>query len=252
MRQPFTGSFQAFAHRGGGLEAFENSYAAFEHAVMLGYRYIETDLQASRDGVLYIFHDDRLERCTNGTGSFHDHSAAELDKLQLKDGTPIPRLADALAAFPAVIFNVDVKADSGVQPMIRFCQQAADADRLALASFSTKRLHAIKQAVGRPVSLIGGQADIVRLKFGQWGLPLATPDILAAQVPPRHWGLAVVTRAFVRHCHERQIKVHVWTINTRPEMERLLDLGVDGICTDRPSLLKEILIERGLWTANGC
>ena len=263
---PFTGAFQGLAHRGGGLEQFENSPAAFQHAAALGYRYIETDLQASRDGVLYLFHDDDLARCSTGTGLFSDHESEAIDKLRLKNGEAIPRLADILARYPDITLNADVKTDACIQPVTRFLQSSPYRTRLVLASFSTRRLRAIRQAVEETPSdmfmadmfmadismtdisvsnlyMTGGQADIAALYAGQWIGALRPPPICAAQIPPRHYGIELASPRFIRHCHAHHIKIHVWTINDPDEMRRLIRLGVDGICTDRPTILREVLAE---------
>ena len=258
---PFTGAFQGLAHRGGGLEQFENSPSAFQHAAALGYRYIETDLQASKDGVLYLFHDDDLARCSTGNGRFSDHGSEAIDRLRLKNGEAIPRLADILARYPDITLNADVKTDACIQPVTEFLQSSPHRARLVLASFSTRRLRAIRQAVKdirsdimRPdmsmadmsianLHMTGGQADIAALYAGQWIGALRPPPICAAQIPPRHYGIELATPRFIRHCHAHHIKIHVWTINDPEEMRRLIRLGVDGICTDRPTILREVLAE---------
>lgn len=253
---PFTGAFQGLAHRGGGLEQFENSPAAFQHAVALGYRYIETDLQASKDGVLYLFHDDDLARCSTGTGRFSDHGSEAIDRLRLKNGEAIPRLADILARYPQITLNADVKTDACIRPVTRFLQSSPHRARLVLASFSTRRLRAITQALKETLPdismadisisnlyMTGGQADIAALYAGQWIGALRPPPICAAQIPPRHYGIELASPRFIRHCHAHHIKIHVWTINDPDEMRRLIRLGVDGICTDRPTILREVLAE---------
>ena len=258
---PFTGAFQGLAHRGGGLEQFENSPSAFHHAAALGYRYIETDLQASNDGVLYLFHDDDLARCSTGTGLFSDYESEAIDRLRLNNGEAIPRLSDILARYPEITLNADVKTDACIRPVTRFLQSSPHRARLVLASFSTRRLRTRRQAVKetllditRPdmsmtdsampsIHMTGGQADIAALYAGQWIGALRSPPICAAQIPPRHYGIDLATPRFIRHCHAHQIKIHVWTINDPDEMRRLIRLGVDGICTDRPTILREVLAE---------
>ena len=157
IHEKYCTGFTGLAHRGGGLEAFENSFTAFQHAERLGYDVIETDVQASADGTLYIFHDDELDRVTNAKGLFHDHSDAELARITLKNGDPIPTLKDTLAAFPNIIFNIDVKAETGVVPMIEFLNEHGGHDQIFLASFSSARLKKIQQGLNIPCAYSGGQ-----------------------------------------------------------------------------------------------
>ena len=238
--------FTGLAHRGGSLEAFENSFAAFANAGRLGYQVIETDIQVSKDQTIYIFHDDDLDRTTTGRGLFSQKSDAELAQITLKNGEPIPTLAQILKAHPDIILNIDVKTDDGIAPMARFLNTHQCHDRICLASFSTKRLNAVRALLDKPCDVSGGQADVVRLFLGSFGLPMGRPDIIAAQVPMTHMGIPLVTPRFVRHCHRLNIAVHVWTIDDADNMRRLIDMGVDGIVTDRPSLLKNIAAEKGI------
>ena len=240
-------AFHPIAHRGGSLENLENSLAAFQHAWDLGYRYMETDMQASSDGVVYIFHDDRLDRVSNGTGLFCQHSSAEIDKLRLNNGEPIPRLADALDALPEAIFNIDIKRADGTKPLAAFLSSHPQAHRVVAASFVGKRLKEFKKLVSHPVPVTAVQNDIIRIKLIGLGLPLSAPDVIAVQVPISHYGYKIVTPSFVKQCHALGIKVHVWTIDDEQEMRWLIDLGVDGVMTDKPSLLKQVCLEKNCW-----
>ena len=244
---PFTTAFQPIAHRGGALEAQENSLQAFHHAASLGYRYMETDMQVSADGEIYLFHDDVLERVSNGTGIFSDYKAAEIDKLRLHNGEPIPRLADALAELPEAIFNIDIKRANGTRPLAQFLSSHKEAERVIAASFHKKRLSLLKELAEKPVQVTAVQSDVIKLKLMGWGLPLSKPDVIAAQVPLTHYGLPVITPSMVSICKKLDIKLHVWTIDDADIMRWLIDIGVDGIMTDRPSLLREVAIEKGCW-----
>ncbi len=242
----YLGHFTGLAHRGGGLEAMENSVAAFTNAAAMGYDVIETDIQVSRDGTVYIFHDDTLDRTTNGNGPFVEKSDAELAALRLNDGGVIPTLSMMRAAIPHVIFNIDVKTDACITPIASYLNTHGGHDQICLASFSTRRLNAVRALLDQPCTFSGGQADVLRLYLGALGLPMGRPDIIAAQVPTSHYGLDIITPRFINHCRRLDIAVHVWTINDADKMRRLLALGVDGIVTDRPSLLKDIALEMGI------
>ena len=243
----YTEPFHPIAHRGGSLEQLENSLSAFRHAWDLGYRYMETDMQASSDGVVYIFHDDRLERVSDGTGLFCHHTSAEIDKIRLHNGEPIPKLADVLDALPEAIFNIDIKRADGTKPLADFLSSHSQAHRIVAASFVGKRLRALKGLVDRAIPVTAVQNDIIRIKLISWGLPLSPPDVIAVQVPIQHYGIKIVTPAFVKQCQALGIKVHVWTIDDEDEMRWLIDIGVDGVMTDRPSLLKQICLEKNCW-----
>jgi glycerophosphoryl diester phosphodiesterase len=243
----YTEPFHPIAHRGGSLEKLENSSSAFQNAWALGYRYMETDMQASSDGVVYIFHDDRLERVSNGTGLFCEHSSEEIDALRLNNGEPIPRLADVLEALPEALFNIDIKRADGTKPLADFLSTHPEAHRVVAASFVGKRLRALKAMVGRTIPVTAVQNDIIRIKLIGLGLPLARPDVVAVQVPISHYGIKIVTPSFIKNCHDLGIKVHVWTIDDEAEMRWLIDLGVDGVMTDKPSLLKQVCLDMGCW-----
>ena len=243
----YTEPFHPIAHRGGSLEQLENSLSAFKNAWDLGYRYMETDMQASSDGVVYIFHDDRLERVSNGTGLFCEHSSAEIDKLRLNNGERIPRLSEALDALPEALFNIDIKRADGTKPLANFLNTHPQAHRVVAASFVGARLKQLKSLVKKPVPVTAVQNDIIRIMLIGLGLPLRRPDVVAVQVPISHYGIPIVTKWFVRQCHKLNFKVHVWTIDDEKQMRWLIDLGVDGVMTDRPSLLKEVCLDKGCW-----
>ena len=245
-QERYLNQFTGLAHRGGGLEAFENSFDAFANAVRLGYTVIETDIQVSRDNTIYIFHDDTLDRTTNASGLFSDKSDQDLAGISLKNGEPIPTLKAMLEAHPGIILNIDVKTDRGISAMADFLNTHQCHDRICLASFSTKRLNAIRGKLNRACAFSGGQADVFRLFLGAYGLPTGRPDIIAAQVPVSHFGIPLVTTRFIRHCHRLGIAVHAWTIDDPAEMQRLITLGVDGIVTDRPATLKDIATKNNL------
>lgn len=243
----YTEPFHPIAHRGGSLEALENSLSAFHNAWDLGYRYMETDMQASSDGVVYIFHDDRLERVSNGTGLFCAHTSDEIDELRLNNGEKIPRLSDVLAALPEALFNIDIKRRDGTIPLANFLNSHPEAERVVAASFVGARLKELRSLVKKPVPVTAVQNDIIRIMLIGLGLPLARPDVVAVQVPIKHFGFPIVTKWFVRQCHKLAIKVHVWTIDDEAEMRWLIDLGVDGVMTDKPTLLKQVCLDKGCW-----
>ncbi|MGH2769880.1 MAG: glycerophosphodiester phosphodiesterase [Actinomycetota bacterium] len=236
-----------FAHRGGACERPENTMAAFEHAVRLGYRYVETDVRATADGVAVIFHDERLDRLTELTGRIAERRWAELSPARVNGLEPVPRLDDLLGAWPHLRVNIDPKHDAAVAPLVEVLERTRAHGRVCVGASSDRRLASFRRLSGGWVCTSMGRAEIARLRLASYG---ARPGRLAAacvQVPVRHRRLPVVDPRFIAAAHRRGLQVHVWTIDDASEMDRLLDLGVDGIMTDRPTLLREVLRRRGQW-----
>jgi glycerophosphoryl diester phosphodiesterase len=231
------------AHRGGASEAPENTLPAFQRAVDLGYRYLETDVHVTRDGVVVAFHDDDLSRTCGRPGLIHELTWAEVATARVAGTEPIPRLDELLAAFPEARFNIDCKTDRAVDPLGDVLARTGALDRVCVGAFSDRRLRQLRARFGERLCTSAGPLEIGVLKF----VHVALRGPMAAQVPVRTRGVTVVTRSFVAACHRRGIGVHVWTVDDPDEMARLLDLGVDGLMTDVPATLKELLVARGQW-----
>ena len=276
----------AFAHRGGAAHAPENSWRAFEHAVGLGYEYLETDVQATADGVLIAFHDRTLDRVTGQPGRVSRLTLKEIAGASIGGTEPIPVLEDVLAAWPGVRFNIDVKDAPAVAPLSGVLRRTDAWDRVCVVSFSASRLRATRRALDRPVCMAASPLGTAMVRFGgppaspgprgphrygfkrrsvagpmaaaarRPGVPgaatgpsprllaerLAGADVRCLQVP-----VPVATPSFIGRAHQLGLQVHVWTVNDRPTMEGLLDLGVDGIMTDETVALREVLIRRAQW-----
>lgn len=237
-----------FAHRGGASEAPENTMPAFEHAVGLGYRYLETDVHLTADGVLVAFHDDRLDRVTDRTGAIADLPWAEVRMARVDGREPIPLLEDLLGAFPDARVNIDPKHDASAVPLAEAIRRTAAVDRVCVGAFSDRRLATVRTATGPGLCTSMGPVEAARLVSASRGGPggggITAP---CAQLPPKQGRVPLVTERLVQAAHDRGVQVHVWTIDDRAEMARLLDLGVDGLMTDRPQVLKDLLVERGQW-----
>ena len=235
-----------FAHRGGASEHPENTMPAFEHAVGLGYRYLETDAHATADGVLLAFHDSVLDRVSDRAGVIAELPWDDVRQARVA-GVGIPRMEELLNAWPDVRVNIDLKHEEAVVPLVEVIERTGAHDRVCAASFSGKRLERFRGLTGGRVCTAIGPFDIARLRSAGFGLPPGRFAGGCAQVPIRHGPLPIVDRRFVEGAHRHGLPVHVWTIDDPAEMGRLLDLGVDGIMTDRPSVLKEVLVRRGEW-----
>ena len=237
----------AFAHRGGGSEWPENTMPAFEAAVDLGFQYLETDVHVTCDGVLLAFHDDVLDRVTNLAGRISELDYAFVRQAKVGGQEPIPKFEDLLGAWPHIRINIDPKSDAAVDPLMRCLEKFRALDRVCIGSFSGERLHRVRAAFGSKVCTSMAPLDVVRLKARQFGLPTGAFDALCAQVPVRRNGLTIVDRSFIKTAQSLGLQVHVWTIDDPEEMERLVELGVHGIMSGRPSVLKTVLQNRALW-----
>jgi glycerophosphoryl diester phosphodiesterase len=243
----------ALAHRGfsHGRSNLENSAAAFAAAVDLGYRYVETDAHGTSDGVAVALHDESLDRTTDGTGLVADLPWATVRQARIGGTEPVPRLDDLLGAWPDLRFNVDVKGDSGVAPVAEAIERTAAHDRVCVTSFDVGRRRATLRRLTRPVATSAGRVEVLGFLAGARARvdPLvraALRRVDALQVPVAQ-GVTVVDARTVAAAHRAGRPVHVWTINEVAEMHRLLDLGVDGIVTDRADLLRDVLQARGQW-----
>jgi glycerophosphoryl diester phosphodiesterase len=233
----------AFAHRGGASEAPENTLPAFANAVDLGYRYLETDVHVTADGVVVAFHDDDLTRTCGRPGRISELPWSEVASARVDGREPIPRLDELFAAWPEVRWNIDCKSDRAADPLARELQRANALARVCVSAFSDRRLFRLRRRLGRELCSSAGPAELAAIRFIGWTLR----GPLAAQVPVRRGRIRVLDERFVDRAHRRGLVVHVWTIDDPAEMARLLDLGVDGIMTDRPAVLRDVLVSRSQW-----
>lgn len=222
--------------------------AAFGRAVAEGYQYLETDVHLTKDGRLIAFHDSRLDRVTDGTGVIADLTWDQVFRAKIGGREPIPLMEQVLAEFPDIYFNIDPKADSAVGPLVDLIRSTGAVDRVCIGSFSDARLAAMRAALGPHLATSIGPRGIGSLVLAaRLGRPGRAPGAVAAQVPVRYGRVPVVNRRFLDTAHRAGLEVHVWTINEPAEMNRLLDLGVDGIMTDQPGTLRQVLDDRGWW-----
>jgi glycerophosphoryl diester phosphodiesterase len=251
----------AIAHRGGAEEAPENTMEAFEAAVALGFRYLETDAHVSRDGVVVAFHDPRLDGVTDRRGEIARLAIAEIEAADAGwvfspdegrsfpfrgRGMRIPRLEELLLRWPQARVNIDPKADESVEPLVALIDRLGVWDRVCIGAFSDRRLRRVRDlSGGRACTSMGpGAVAIARTASLAGAVPRQGAQCI--QVPIRSGPVRIVSRRFVRAAHRAGLDVHVWTVNEPSTMHGLLDLGVDGIMTDRPRALRDVFAERGL------
>lgn len=232
----------------------ENTAAAFRRAHALGFRYFETDVHATRDGVLVANHDASLSRVGGYRVRVADLAVADLDDLPV-GGEPLPRLADLLAEFPDARFNIDPKADGAVRPLVDLLASGDLLDRVCVASFSDRRLRWVRAALGRRVCTAAGPRELASAT-GQAGRGqalevagadvLQIPRVLARQLP----GIGRRGIDLLAAAQRVDMPVHVWTVNDAAEMEQLLERGVDGVMSDDTVLLAEVFGAHG-WAPAG-
>ncbi len=245
-----------FAHRGSRVLWPENTLEAFQGAVDLGYRYIETDVQLTADGVVVVFHDDELDRLTNATGPIrrwrwedvrHLNAAwsfgAEGDYPMRDAGCRISSLQEVLAAFPNQFFNIDLKCKGAEWAVADVIRRSGREDSVLVGGFVDRRTARFRRIVKGEVATSAGQRIVVAMwSASRVGRTLHRPEV-AYQVPydytPR------LDAKFIDAVHRAGAQVHAWTVNEVEDMHLLLDMGVDGIVTDRPDRLNDVMAARG-------
>lgn len=258
-----------FAHRGGNLEAIGNSPAAFERAVKLGYQYAEVDAYGTKDGQLVVYHDKKAEGLLGVLASFARNNPAFLrrrlprkgfdqDKMRRRNyhsgsgddsSHHFLSIADLLAAFPQLKFCLDIKNWAAVRPLAELLIETGTADRVVLGSFSKVQCQEVaelvKKAGGPDMPMMMGFWEIIRLCLHAYHLPTLgwRPDPMHIAALPKEFA----TSRIIKAAHKLDIRVMPWTVNDLDLAEKLLDLGVNGLFTDRPKALRDLLVKRGQW-----
>ncbi len=243
----------ALAHRGFALDGRENSLTAFANAVGLGFRYVETDAHATVDGVAVALHDETLDRTTDGEGMVSELPWSVVSRARIGGVDPVPQLVDVLGTWPDLCVNVDVKSEHAIGPVADAIERTASHDRVCVASFSVARRRATVARLSRPVATSAATGEVAGFLLAHRAradrlAARALREVDALQVPVAQGRLRVVDAGTVAVAHAAGRAVHVWTVNEPAEMHRLLDLGVDGLVTDRADLLRDVLLARGLWS----
>ncbi|WP_430868010.1 glycerophosphodiester phosphodiesterase [Demequina aurantiaca] len=253
LRHPYFdngGNPIALAHRGFSLDGLENSMKAFQAAVDLGYRYLETDAHGTRDGVAVALHDATLDRTTDATGAVENRGWDSVKVARIGGIEPVPALEDVLGTWPDVRVNIDVKGESAIEPVAKVIEKTKSHDRVCVGSFSADRRRKTLKLLSRPVASPAGQREAVGWLLGSWlgaDPEITLGEVDALQIPWRRGRVKLLHQRQIDSAHAVGRQIHVWTINDPAEMTELLDLGVDGIVSDRADLLKSVLQARGQW-----
>lgn len=239
----------AFAHRGGTSTAPENTLRAFDDAVSLGYRYVETDVHASRDGVLVAFHDNDLQRTCAKPWRIAETDWSSLSTVRIDGTDPIPLLEDLLTTWPDLRINIDCKSDNALKPLIDVLRRTNCLERVCVGSFSDKRLRHVRTEFGTDICTSMGPKEVARLVLNSTTRLSITPSrhALVAQIPIKQGPINVTTSRSIERAHELGLQVHVWTIDDPDEIARLLDIGADGIMSDDTRALKDVFVARNIW-----
>ena len=241
----------AIAHRGGMALGPENTLATFGRATALGLRYLETDVHTTRDGELVCFHDPTLGRVTGHPGRVRDVDLADVRRLRVHRTERVPTLAEALHAFPDTCFAIDLKDERSIGAMARLLRaNPAWATRICVAGPWSRWLARLQDEVPGVSTALGWRSLTTLVAWSRGGVrpPGGVGRGTFAHVPLRLGRLPVHCDRVVARAHDLGIRVVVWTVDDPVVMRTLLHAGVDGIITDRPDVLRDVLIERGAWT----
>ncbi|MFD2171670.1 glycerophosphodiester phosphodiesterase [Tumebacillus lipolyticus] len=253
------------AHQGASAHAPSNTLEAFQLAIQMGADAFETDVHMTRDGHVVISHDDTIDRLTDGSGMIKYKTLAELREFDFGyrftpdggktfpfrgTGVTIPTLQDVLTEFPTIRINMDIKQSSppmeaALVETIKACKAE---DRVLVASFHSVTMKRFRKLASSRIATGANTRDMVQfICYLQSGLhKFYKPPVDAFQVPEKGYGVKVVTPRMLKVAHDHGVKVHVWTINEEPDIRRLLEWGVDGICSDYPDRVVKVMKEMGL------
>ena len=247
------------AHQGGDGLWPGNTMFAFEQAAKLGVNVLEMDLHITKDGVLVLIHDETVDRTTDGTGLVEEMALAELKGLDAgydwspddgdtypyrEQGITVPTLEEVFRAFPEYRMTIEIKKTEGsmAAPFCDLIRAYGMQDQVLVASFHDERMEEFRQVCPEVATSSARQETTVFVLMSKVFLGrLYSPKFYSLQVPEESSNITVMTTQFVRAAHERNLKVEPWTINNPEQMQRYIDWGVDGIITDRPDLMLEIL-----------
>lgn len=247
------------AHRGGAGLWPPNTLYAFERAAGLGVDMLEMDVHPTADGVLVVRHDPTVDETTNGEGEIRSLTLAEIKSLDAGytwsadggrtfpfrgQGVTIPTFDEVLAAFPGMPMTVDIKSENPevVRPFCDLLRKHNKLGEVFVGSFHDGQLNRYRQLCPESGTVAGQRETLLFLGMGQFDMSAAfQAQGETFQLPEKRKGLRIITPDFIRRAHEHNVKVLVWTVNEIADMQRLLDWGVDGLITDYPDRLIDLL-----------
>lgn len=226
----------------------ENTLAAFARAVRLGVTHVETDVRATADGVAVLSHDPDLRRLLGRPDQIRQLTFAQLQGMDLGGGHTVPSLSEVLAAFPQLNLNIDIESRDAIAPTVAAILDSAATNRVLVTSFSEiRRAAAVRRLPGVATSASAPMFALALLcaKLGLISLVrLVLRHVDAVQVPQSTLGMTILTPRVVRALRRAKVEIHVWTVDDVDDMNLLLDLGVDGIITDRADIACAVVATR--------
>ena len=247
------------AHQGGDEVWPGDTLFAYQNAAALGVDVLEMDIHISLDGVLVLMHDEKVDRTTDGTGEIESMTLAELKQLDagydwsLDEGQTFPfrgqgitvtTLEEVFQAFPEKHMTIEIKKSNAsmVRPFCELIRKYEMQDKVLVASFYDDKIKEFRVECPEVATSSAKQETTVFVLLSKAFLSgFYSPKFLSLQVPEESGGITVMTEAFVRAAHARGLAVEVWTINDKETMQKLISWGVDGIMTDRPDILMELV-----------
>tara|TARA_B100001287_G_scaffold28389_1_gene20370 strand:+ start:118 stop:855 length:738 start_codon:yes stop_codon:yes gene_type:complete len=233
--------FVALSHRGNSNKHIENSFEAFKSVVDMGFEYIETDLRKTLDNQIVTFHDEDLNRLFNVDLKVENLTFAEIDKFFSEKNCKLLTLKEALLNFPETKFNIDLKVKDVIRESINVVKELEAFERVCFASFNSS--HTDEVLTDSPSAVVSmGMKDVAYFKFFNY----LRKDSKILQVPLNWKGLNILNSKLIKKAKDKDLFIHVWTINDRENIIKLIDMGVHGIVTDKPELIMEIMKEKNL------
>lgn len=254
-----------FGHRGFAGQYPENTILSYQKAIDAGADILEMDIQLTSDNKLLVFHDDTLDRMTNGTGNVQEKSLVEIKKLNVGCNTPfqgngkdifpfknselkVPLLSEVFNAFPKYRFNIDIKQHEKKvsEALLGTIKEFKFEDKVLAASDDYQTIKYFRSlskgtiATGASYREVGHFVFLKSIKM----LKRFPYEADAFQIPETYCGIRIITESLINEAHKKNIAVHPWTINETDDMKRLLNWGVDGIMTDFPDRLNAILSKK--------
>ena len=235
------------AHRGlshqDGID--ENSIAAFEAAIAAGATHVESDTHASSDGIALLFHDDDLSRVANIPNRISELRLSDIKQIRLNHGSEIPTLSEVFERFPDLYLNLDIKSEPAIAPTVKAIEDHRAHDRVLVSSFSDARRKQALAMLSKPVATSASMRTVIsawishQFLFGL-GFSRIVRDIDAFQIPMAQGPVKLATKSFIARARQANTEVHFWTINDPATMRSLINLGADGIVTDRVDILSSL------------
>ena len=247
------------AHQGGdGLWPGDTMFA-FQNAADLGVDVLEMDVHITKDSVLVLMHDETVDRTTNGTGEIESMTLAEIKQLDAGygwtsdegntypfrgQGVTVPTMEEVFQAFPDKLMTIEIKKTntSMTKPFCELIRRYDMQDKVLVASFHDDKLKEFRTECPEvSTSSAKNETTVFVLSSKAFLAGFYSPKFISLQVPEESGGITVMTESFVKASHSRGLAVEVWTINDADTMRKLINWGVDGIITDRPDIMMEVL-----------